>query len=66
MGGAVFGERVAALTGQPAPHLGGLAAQVRDRADAPDGEAKVAYEALARFDRPYFAAAWTDLLAKTG
>ncbi|WP_037932545.1 glycosyltransferase [Streptomyces sp. SPB78] len=57
---------LATLTGQPSPDLGRLAAQVRERADAPDGEAKAAYEALARFDRPYFAAAWSDLLAKTG
>ncbi|MET9153199.1 glycosyltransferase [Streptomyces griseoflavus] len=55
---------LAALTGQPAPDLGRLSAQVRERAAARQTEAKAAYEALARFDLNYFGNAWGDLLAK--
>ncbi|MFI1419322.1 glycosyltransferase [Streptomyces sp. NPDC020731] len=55
---------LASLTGQPAPDLGRLAAQIRARAAVQDGETKAAHEALARFDLNYFGNAWGDLLAK--
>ncbi|MBB1253471.1 glycosyltransferase [Streptomyces sp. OF3] len=55
---------LAALTGQPAPDLGRLPAQVRERAATRQTEAKAAYEALARFDLNYFGNAWGDLLAE--
>ncbi|GHJ40469.1 glycosyltransferase [Streptomyces sp. TS71-3] len=55
---------LAALTGQPAPDLGRLPAQIRERAAAPRPEDKTAYEALAQFDLNYFGNAWGDLLAK--
>ncbi|MFE5868667.1 glycosyltransferase [Streptomyces roseifaciens] len=55
---------LATLTGQPAPDLSRLPAQVQERAAARQTEAKAAYEALARFDLNYFGNAWGDLLAK--
>ncbi|MEW1719440.1 glycosyltransferase [Streptomyces sp. NPDC093109] len=55
---------LAELTGQPAPDLSRLAAQVLERAAAPEAEAKGAYDALARFSLPYFANAWGELLAE--
>ncbi|MFF2411384.1 glycosyltransferase [Streptomyces sp. NPDC058092] len=55
---------LAALTGQPAPDLGRLRAQVLERAAMPQAEAKTAYETLARFDLNYFGSAWSDLLTK--
>jgi glycosyltransferase involved in cell wall biosynthesis len=55
---------LAALTGQPAPDLARLPAQIRERATARETETKAAYEALARFDLGYFADAWGALLAE--
>ncbi|UED83178.1 glycosyltransferase [Streptomyces profundus] len=55
---------LAALTGQPAPDLGRLPTQIRERASAGQTEVKAAYEALAQFDLDYFAKAWGDLLTE--
>ncbi|MFB6612963.1 glycosyltransferase [Streptomyces sp. NPDC056367] len=55
---------LAALSGQPAPDLDRLPQQVRDRAAAPQEEARAAYAALAQFDTDYFADAWNTVLAK--
>ncbi|KAB8166403.1 glycosyltransferase [Streptomyces sp. 3MP-14] len=55
---------LAALAGQPAPDLGHLPTQVRERAAARQTETKAAYEALARYDLDYFTRAWGDLLTE--
>ncbi|MFH8472491.1 glycosyltransferase [Streptomyces sp. NPDC018000] len=55
---------LATLTSQPAPDLGRLQEQVRERAATPQAESKSAYDALARFDLGYFGSAWGDLLAQ--
>jgi hypothetical protein len=55
---------LAVLIGQPAPDLGRLSAQVRERTAGRQTEAKAAYEALARFDLNYFGNAWGEVLAK--
>ncbi|MGB8944959.1 MAG: glycosyltransferase [Streptomyces sp.] len=53
---------LATLTKQPAPDLHQLAPQIRERADTPPGESKIAYETLARFDTAYFRDVWSRLL----
>lgn len=55
---------LAALTGQPAPGLRRLPAQVRERAASRRTKAKAAYEALARFHLNHFGDAWGNLLAQ--